>query len=105
MLQEVIGLELLKEDLIIIILLLERLSIILERKIHPQNLMIKVPGGHLHPGMVFFGSAVIGHGEIFTALILFDGIFRIMFLRVSLLHLFMRNLPLYFGLVQRKDFF
>jgi ligand-binding sensor domain-containing protein len=28
---------------------------------------------HLHPAMVFFGSAVIGHGEIFTALILFEG--------------------------------
>ena len=73
MLQEVIGLELLKEDLIIIIPLLERLSIILERRIHLQDLMIRVPGGHLHPAMEFFGSAVIGHGEIFTALILFEG--------------------------------
>ena len=101
--QEAFGSEVQMTDLITLIPAMERLYIIKERRILLKELMTLVFGRHLHPGMVFFGS--VPGREIFTALILFDGISLIMLLRVLLLHLFMRNLLVYFGLAQRAAFF
>jgi hypothetical protein len=101
--QEAFGSEVQTTDLITLIPAIKRLYIIKERIILLQELMTLVFGRHLHPGTVFFGS--VPGREIFTALILFNGIFLIMLLRVLLLHLFMRNLLVYFGSVRRTDFF
>jgi hypothetical protein len=103
MLQEAIGLERQMQDLITMTPGLERLFIIRKPKILLSNLVITAPGGHLHPEMEFFGLAPAR--EIFIGLILFGGIFRTTILRVVLFNLFMRNLPVFSGLAQRKDFF